>query len=168
MAYLKRIKNPHLSQYIISFSQGNKVIIMSKYIEGENFDVFKGKGPQIILHDLKKILSGCLQGLLTLHENGIVHNDVRGQNIIIKPDFNSVIIDFGISCSFAKKLINNGVKPCLDKNLYKRDIMMLGAVFKDFGKTYKKGSKERIVVEKMLDKKDKSDVRELLGVLESP
>lgn len=46
---------------------------------------------------MKKILSEILTALKVLHSRGIMHRDIKPQNIVIDEDFNCKIIDFGLS-----------------------------------------------------------------------
>ncbi len=46
---------------------------------------------------VEAIAFSALSGLLALHENSLVHGDVKPANIMVRPDGTSVIIDFDLS-----------------------------------------------------------------------
>ena len=49
---------------------------------------------------LQKLLERILRGVAFLHENGVVHRDLKPQNIMLKATDEPVIIDFGLAnCS---------------------------------------------------------------------
>lgn len=46
---------------------------------------------------LRNIWKNILQGLHEIHSNNIIHRDISPRNIIITPDYDAVIINFGSS-----------------------------------------------------------------------
>lgn len=46
-------------------------------------------------------LRGIISGLLVMHENDIVHTDIKPQNLVLMPNGNVTIVDFGLSVPFA-------------------------------------------------------------------
>lgn len=53
------------------------------------------KGQQ--LHDLIKLIERAARALHVAHEAGLVHRDVKPGNIMVTPDGNPVLLDFGIA-----------------------------------------------------------------------
>ena len=49
--------------------------------------------------ELLKISNSLLEGLAYLHKIGIAHGDIKPENILINPELETQIIDFGLSCS---------------------------------------------------------------------
>ena len=46
---------------------------------------------------VRRIMRDCIKGLDYLHENGIIHCDLKPQNILLGEDMNAKISDFGVS-----------------------------------------------------------------------
>ncbi|EGC37869.1 hypothetical protein DICPUDRAFT_149485 [Dictyostelium purpureum] len=71
--------------------------IYMEYLEGYH-SIDKHLGDKGIHENLIHIiLNNCLKGIEFLHDNNIIHRDIKCQNILIKSDLKIKIIDFGIS-----------------------------------------------------------------------
>lgn len=57
--------------------------------------IFAGSRPD--WYFLFRIIEGVAQGMHCLHEQGIVHLDLKPSNVLLDSDMNPKIIDFGIS-----------------------------------------------------------------------
>jgi serine/threonine protein kinase len=49
------------------------------------------------------ILKECLQGLEYLHNNQVVHRDVKGQNVLFARDLSVKLVDFGVSGTLSEQ-----------------------------------------------------------------
>ncbi|KAJ7145909.1 kinase-like domain-containing protein [Mycena epipterygia] len=47
--------------------------------------------------DVNRLLHEIAEGLQYLHSQGVVHGDLRGQNVVITENWNACLIDFGLS-----------------------------------------------------------------------
>ena len=64
-----------------------------EYIEGVTLGEYNSQVPEHLLHDI-------LDGVDYLHHRGILHNDIKPDNILINKLGNARIIDFGLSSSY--------------------------------------------------------------------
>lgn len=67
--------------------------IVLEYIDGVTLGEYKSAVPEHLLHDI-------LDGVDYLHHRGILHNDLKPDNILINKLGNARIIDFGLSSSY--------------------------------------------------------------------
>lgn len=71
--------------------------IVMEYIDGLTLDEFVATNPT--LDERKSVLNDILDGMDYLHHRGIIHNDLKPDNIIVNGNKAARIIDFGFSAS---------------------------------------------------------------------
>jgi eukaryotic-like serine/threonine-protein kinase len=80
---------------------GQPFIVM-ELLRGETLAQRTARAPPMRLDELVGILARCLSGLHAVHEAGVVHRDLKPDNIVLTthPEEGVVpkIVDFGISC----------------------------------------------------------------------
>lgn len=84
--FLSKLRHPHI---ILPISVSSKEIILPLYKR----DLFRNSG-NIIYDDLLKITRGLLSALQYIHSMGIVHADVKPENILLDDNLNPILIDF--------------------------------------------------------------------------
>ena len=120
--------------------------IVMEYIDGRNLLEFIAENPTVAAR--RRVLLQLLQAVSYIHRNGLVHNDIKPENIIISRSDNDVkLIDFGLADSdayyLARTLGCTGAyaSPELlarENDIDSRsDIYSLGLIIKElFGKRY--------------------------------
>lgn len=91
-----RLNHPNIVQ-VYDQSQGGMAFIVQEYVEGETLkDLIRRESPL----DPRRAISIALQILAALriaHQQGVIHRDVKPQNILIQPDGKLKVADFGIA-----------------------------------------------------------------------
>lgn len=77
------------------FRQLNTGYIVMDYIEGKNLHEIYPAGSSIEKEELERILRRLLQALDLLHSKGIIHRDIKAENIMMSATGEPVLIDFG-------------------------------------------------------------------------
>ncbi|MFC1697380.1 protein kinase [Nanoarchaeota archaeon] len=82
---------------ILKLDDGSMALVMS-YIPGPTLEQIIEKNGSLDPENVMWITERCLNILKYLHFNGVVHGDIKPQNIIIQPDTHHVtLVDYGLS-----------------------------------------------------------------------
>jgi len=76
----------------------NEVLIEMEMVEGVTLDEYFPSDISRKPRDLVLIMKDIVKAIKYLHQNGIIHNDIKPNNIIISKDLTPVLVDFGSSC----------------------------------------------------------------------
>jgi len=89
--------------------KGIKYISM-QFIEGENLQEFIQASKRLSVESSLNITKQICQALTTAHKKGVIHRDLKPQNIMIDKKGNAYVMDFGIARSIeAKETTKPGV-----------------------------------------------------------
>jgi predicted ATPase len=99
----RKITHKNVCRMYDFHEEGKTPFITMEYVQGENLKVFIQK--QVILPEEKTIhiAQQICRGLSEAHELGVVHRDLKPQNIMIDKEGNAKVMDFGIARSVEAK-----------------------------------------------------------------
>lgn len=78
--------------------KGNRYISM-EFIEGTPLDEWAKANPKSDLKTLMPIVGRIIQGVMAAHLQGVVHRDLKPQNVLLDKSLNPKVLDFGIARS---------------------------------------------------------------------
>lgn len=78
-------------------SLNNVHFIAQEYVEGMTIKEYLKLSSNLAVTEVVSIIEKILDGLAHAHLNGVIHKDIKGQNILIDVDKNIKITDFGIA-----------------------------------------------------------------------
>ena len=94
-----QLAHPNIVTVIDRGEQGGRQFIVFEYIDGENLkQVVRREGPLPVREAVELALQ-VARALGYAHERGIVHRDVKPQNVILNEDGRAKVTDFGIARS---------------------------------------------------------------------
>ena len=109
---LSNINNENLVKTYEIYENQNDIYSIIDYISNNNLYNYLIKKPNITLKEIKKIIKQILNGISYLESLGIIHQDLKLENIMIKEDNNNniniKIIDFGLSIILLKNEFSCG------------------------------------------------------------
>lgn len=77
--------------------QNNVHFIAQEYVEGMTIKEYLKLSSNLAVTEVVSLIEKILDGLAHAHLNGVIHKDIKGQNILIDVDKNIKITDFGIA-----------------------------------------------------------------------
>ena len=82
--------------YDLGDEEGMPFIVM-EFVEGDPLDKVIASGRQLHLVDKLSIIEQVCAALGYAHQRGVIHRDIKPANVIVQPDGQAKIVDFGIA-----------------------------------------------------------------------
>jgi serine/threonine protein kinase len=97
LARLSRDPHPHIVGVHDSFQEGSIYCLVRDFVEGESlFELVRRRGT-IPEAEAVRYIRQIGEALTVVHQAGLTHRDATPANIILRPNGNAVLIDFGIA-----------------------------------------------------------------------
>ena len=91
------IKHPFITETYKSIKSSKKIILIMKYNENGTLLDYANKKGKLDEYEAKKIFIQLIDFLEFLHDQSIVHRDLKCENIMLDSNFDIKIVDFGFS-----------------------------------------------------------------------
>ena len=92
-----RLQHPHILTVLDSGEASGQLWFTMPYVEGESLrDRLRREG-QLPVEDAVRIAIEAARGLDCAHQHGIVHRDVKPENILLTNDCSTLVADFGLA-----------------------------------------------------------------------
>ncbi|OQY99834.1 MAG: hypothetical protein B6D41_00645, partial [Chloroflexi bacterium UTCFX4] len=99
---LANLAHPNMPRVTDFFIDGNgKRCLVMDYIQGENLEQLIQKNGALAESTALTWMRPIFDAVKYLHANRIVHRDIKPANIIITPQGNAMLVDFGIAKTMA-------------------------------------------------------------------
>ncbi len=93
---LARLKHPHLVGVTDFFEENGFAYLVMEFVEGESLAERIEREGALPEAQVLTWAQQLLQALAYCHKQGILHRDIKPQNVIITPDGDAVLVDFGL------------------------------------------------------------------------
>jgi serine/threonine protein kinase len=94
---LTGLSNPHLVQVFDHGIENGRHYLVMEYVEGRTLKSIINEEGALDVDRSLGIARQIAEGLAEVHRRGIVHRDIKPQNLMIEPDGTVKVMDFGIA-----------------------------------------------------------------------
>jgi eukaryotic-like serine/threonine-protein kinase len=94
-----QLSHPHIVTVIDRGEDNGQQYIVFEYIDGENLKQLVERAGPLPTRRAVELALEIADALAFAHEHGLVHRDVKPQNVLITPDGDAKVTDFGIARS---------------------------------------------------------------------
>lgn len=97
---LSKLKHPNIVKVLESFEENNTAYFSMEYIEGGNLDNYIQSNGRLSEYEALYNLSQIIEALSCMHNNSMLHLDIKPLNIMRRTNGELILIDFGLSKQF--------------------------------------------------------------------
>jgi serine/threonine-protein kinase len=91
-----RLQHPHIVPLLTAGAAGDLVYYVMPYIQGESLRVKLAREGELPVAEAARVLREVVDALAYAHRNGVVHRDIKPDNIL-RADGHAVVTDFGVA-----------------------------------------------------------------------
>src|SRR5205823_7970280 len=94
-----QLSHPHIVTVIDRGESDGKQFIVFEYVDGESLKQLVERAGPLPARRAVELALQVAEGLAFAHEHGLVHRDVKPQNVLLTRDGEAKVTDFGIARS---------------------------------------------------------------------
>eukprot|EP01100_Stratorugosa_tubuloviscum_P001256 TRINITY_DN1278_c1_g3_i1.p1 TRINITY_DN1278_c1_g3~~TRINITY_DN1278_c1_g3_i1.p1 ORF type:complete len:386 (-),score=196.22 TRINITY_DN1278_c1_g3_i1:17-1174(-) len=103
MSNLRELRHPNVVQFMGLCRHGTEVFIVTEYIPGGDLrHILKDKNRNLSWLLRAKISLDCAQAMAFLHSKGLIHRDLKSNNLLVGDNWKIKVCDFGFSRKVSK------------------------------------------------------------------
>ncbi|MCL2040688.1 MAG: serine/threonine protein kinase [Bacteroidales bacterium] len=138
---LAKMEHPNIVKVVDVFNENNTFYMVMPFIEGPTLQKLVETEGKLDYDIAVNYVAQIAEAMSYIHAKGILHRDIKPDNIIITPDYTAVLIDFGSAREFVHdktqshtSVLTKGYAPLEQYSVISKkgsysDIYSLGAVF---------------------------------------
>lgn len=100
--FMKMLDNDRVVKIYDSFELGQSLYIVMEYIDGLNVEQYVNTNGRLKWQEAVRLMIQVLDTLQYVHEQGIIHRDIKPGNIMIKKNGDICLVDFGVAKAVSK------------------------------------------------------------------
>ena len=109
--FLEKLRSPYVCKCYAVFKEGNYLFFIMEFMNNGDLNTFynanKALQMKVPEEKLWDIFYKSISGLKYIHEQGLIHRDIKLENLFLDDDFNIKIGDFNVSATIDEKSAAN-------------------------------------------------------------
>lgn len=93
---LAKTEHPNIVHVYDVGLQGNLFYIVMQFLEGTNLKTRFDESGAFSAEEASSVIEGVARGLGAMHRAGLIHRDLKLENVMVTPEGNPIIMDFGL------------------------------------------------------------------------
>ena len=102
-----RFNDAHVAAVYDVIDEEGEIFLVMEFVEGQNLR--QRLNEPMSLSQFLAIAVQCVQGLVAAHEHGIVHCDIKPENIMLTSDGQVKILDFGVAKHLTQRAVDTQI-----------------------------------------------------------
>jgi len=94
---LNQLEHQFIVKMYASFEENGNLYLVMEYVEGETIEQYVKRRGALTESEAIRLMTDILSALGYAHQKGYVHRDIKPSNIMIRPNGNICLLDFGIA-----------------------------------------------------------------------
>lgn len=94
---IAKLSHPNIVTIHALRLEGNNFLMVMEYLPDGSLRELLNRRGKLPVEQAVQLAIGICEGLAQFHENGIIHRDIKGENILLDADGRPKVIDFGIA-----------------------------------------------------------------------
>jgi len=90
-----RVNHPNIATVYDVIEEGSDVLLVMEYVEGQTLRSRLNKA--ISVDEAVQISSYCAEALVAAHKQGVIHCDIKPENVMLTADGGVKLLDFGVA-----------------------------------------------------------------------
>lgn len=99
---LSKFDHPYIVKVTDIFEANNTAYFAMEYAKGDTLKEYVQQKGALNIHEALPIMTKLLRAVEEVHNKGMLHRDIKPDNIILKPNRDIVLIDFGSARAFGE------------------------------------------------------------------
>ena len=95
--FAARLQHPHILTVLDSGDAAGQLWFTMPYVEGESLRTRLAREGQLAIETALRVTNEAAQALQYAHEHGVIHRDVKPENLLHTADGNTLVADSGIA-----------------------------------------------------------------------